>query len=257
MNVVVVLRMVPDLVEPLVITPEGDNLDWDETALVLNESDDHALEEAILLKERASAQVTVVSFDYGEIEPVLHMAAAKGADRLIKINWPHREPPNSLDIVEMLSGLVPKLAADLVLMGCQSHTEFLGMAAPQLAAALNWPYVGVVRGVQGEAAGGLWRVFKEYPGAVLAEMNLRLPAVIGILTASQPPRYVPVSRIRAAAQRAKFERAEGPASLKEPPARIHRVYPAPVTGHAEMLKGSPEEVASQLLDILISRGILK
>lgn len=257
MKVVVVIRMVPDLVEPLVITPEEDNLDWEETALVLNESDDHALEEAILLKERASAQVTVVGFDYGEIEPVLHMAAAKGADRLIKIGWPHREPPNSLDIVEVLAGLVPKLEADLVLMGCQSHTEFLGMAAPQLAAALNWPYVGVVRGVQAGSGDGVWRVFKEYPGAVLAEMHLRLPAVVGILTASQPPRYVPVSRIRAAAQTAKFEMAEGPAGLQEPPARIRRVYPAPVTGHAEMLRGSPEEVASRLVDILIARGVLK
>ncbi|MGB9688071.1 hypothetical protein, partial [Thermogutta sp.] len=98
MNVLVVVRLVPDLVEPLVVTPQEDNLDWEETALVLNESDDHALEEALLLKEKYQARVTVVAFDFGEIDQVLYMAAAKGVDRIIKISWPHREPPNSLEI---------------------------------------------------------------------------------------------------------------------------------------------------------------
>ncbi len=257
MNVLVTVRLVPDLVEPLVVSPQEDNLDWEETSLVLNESDDHALEEALLLKEKHRARITVTAFDFGEIDQVLYMAAAKGVDRIIKISWPHREPPNSLEIVETLARLVPALGIDLVLMGCQSPTEFLGMAAPQLAATLGWSYVGVVRGVEGSGRSEAWRAFKEYPGAILAETEVRLPAVVGILTASQPPRYVPVSRIRAAAQQVQFETIEGPDELKEPPAAIRRVYLTPVTAHATMLRGSEEEVARQLVEILLEKGILK
>ncbi len=238
MNVLVVVRLVPDLVEPLVVTPQEDNLDWEETALVLNESDDHALEEALLLKEKYQARVTVVAFDFGEIDQVLYMAAAKGVDRIIKISWPHREPPNSLEIAETLAQLVPTLKVELVVMGCQSPTEFLGMAAPQLAAALDWSYVGVVRGPEASEHPEAWKAYKEYPGAVLAEMEVQLPAVVGILTASQPPRYVPVSRIRAAAQQTRFEMVEGPRELKEPSAAIRRVYLTPATAHATMLRGS-------------------
>ncbi|MGQ9504080.1 MAG: electron transfer flavoprotein subunit beta/FixA family protein [Thermogutta sp.] len=257
MNVVSVVRLVPDLVESLVVTPEEDNLVWDETSFIFNESDDHALEEAILLKEKFQAHVTVVAFDYVEIDQVLYMAAAKGVDRIIKISWPHREPPNSLEVVETLREVVSNLNVDLILMGCQSHTEFLGMAAPQLAAALGWPYVGVVRGVQKADDLNLWKAFKEYPQAVLAEVEFSLPAVLGILTASQPPRYVPVSRIRSAAQNVKFEMAEGPKDLMEPPLPIRRVYLTPTTARAEMLQGSETDVARRLVDILITRGVLK
>jgi len=257
MNIVAVVRLVPDLVEQLVVNPEEDNLDWDQTALTLNESDDHALEEALLLKEKHHGQLTVVAFDCGEIDQVLYMAVAKGADRIIKIAWPHPEPPNSVEMVGALGRLVPTLQADLVVMGCQSQTEFLGMAAAQLAASLGWPYVGVVRGVQNQAGGGRWKVFKEYPGAVLAEMEVQLPAVMGILTASQPPRYVPVSRIRAASQTARFETIDGMAKPEESAVNIRRVYLTPDTSHAEMLKGTEEEVARRLVDLLVERGVLK
>ena len=70
--------------------------------------------------------------------------------------------------------------------------------APLLAGALGHPYVGVIRGVKAGAEAGTVVACKEFPGAVMARMLVRLPAVLGILGAEQPPRYVPVSRIRAA-----------------------------------------------------------
>ena len=39
----------------------------------------------------------------------------------------------------------------------------------------------------------------------MARMKVKLPAVLGILGAEQPPRYVPVSRIRAAMKSTQFE----------------------------------------------------
>ncbi|HPZ83576.1 MAG TPA: hypothetical protein PL064_09075, partial [Thermogutta sp.] len=75
MNILAVVRLVPDLVEPLVVTAEEDNLNWDQTAFTLNESDDHAVEEAILLKEKYGGHVSVVAFDFGDIDQVLYMLA--------------------------------------------------------------------------------------------------------------------------------------------------------------------------------------
>ncbi len=42
----------------------------------------------------------------------------------------------------------------------------------------------------------------------MAKMNVKLPALLGILSADEPPRYVPVSRIRAAMKTAKIEEQE-------------------------------------------------
>ena len=39
----------------------------------------------------------------------------------------------------------------------------------------------------------------------MARMSVKLPAVLGIVGAEQPPRYVPVSRIRAAMKSTQFE----------------------------------------------------
>jgi electron transfer flavoprotein beta subunit len=84
MNLVVPIKMVPDLVEELVIDASGARLDPDALRLRLNEFDDHAIEQAILLKEKGAGTVTVVAPDIEGVDDALFTAAAKGADRLIK-----------------------------------------------------------------------------------------------------------------------------------------------------------------------------
>ena len=46
MNIAVVVRQVPDLIEPLEIAASATELDLGAASFVLNESDDHALEQA-------------------------------------------------------------------------------------------------------------------------------------------------------------------------------------------------------------------
>ncbi len=43
MNIAVVVRQVPDLIEPLEIAESGTALDMDEVSFLVNETDDHAL----------------------------------------------------------------------------------------------------------------------------------------------------------------------------------------------------------------------
>ena len=79
MNSAVVLRRVPDLTAPLEVADCGTTLDWDGVRFMTNESDEHALEQAILMKERGGAAVTVVALDFGEVDGALYSGAAKGA----------------------------------------------------------------------------------------------------------------------------------------------------------------------------------
>ena len=93
MNIAVVVRQVPDLIEPLEIDPSGAALDLSSASFIVNESDDHALEQAILLKEAGGATVSVVALDFGDVDNTLYTAAAKGADRIVKISV-EGEPPS-------------------------------------------------------------------------------------------------------------------------------------------------------------------
>ena len=53
MKIAVPVKFVPDLVEELAIDPSGTALDTTWLRLIINEFDDHAVEQAILLKEHS------------------------------------------------------------------------------------------------------------------------------------------------------------------------------------------------------------
>jgi electron transfer flavoprotein beta subunit len=261
MKIAVVVRQVPDLIEPLEIDSCGAALDLGSASFIVNESDDHALEQAILMKEATGATVNVVALDFGEVDNTLYTAAAKGADRVFKVPLDGPPPPPRAAAVILAEALKP-LDADLVLVGVQAHDELDGGLSPFLAAALNLPYVGVIRGVKAGPEPGSVTVCKEFPGAVMARLKVKLPAVLGILGADQPPRYVPVSRIRAAMKSTQFAEvpvATSPGLDTGTPAlfTICRLYP-PISGsHAQMLTGSEAEIAARIAEILAEKGMLK
>jgi len=257
MKIAVVVRQVPDLIEPLELADSGNELDWEGVALVVNESDEHALEQAVLLKEKAGAEVTVVALDFGEIDNVLFTAAARGADRLIKIPLDEDRPPAEQATAAMLAEVVGGLSADLILIGCQAHDELQGNLAVRLAHTLGAPYVGVIRGVQKTDDPAVVRVFKEFPGAAMEQLTVRLPAVVGILAAEQPPRYVPVSRIRGAMKSTQLDEQEVDQPSTPAPLDVVRLSPPAAAQHAEMLQGDEDAVAGQLLEILQSKGFVK
>ena len=66
---------------------EGESLDLELLRLIASERDDHALEQALLLKERHEGTVTVLALDAPEVDDALYTALAKGADRAVKIRY--------------------------------------------------------------------------------------------------------------------------------------------------------------------------
>jgi electron transfer flavoprotein beta subunit len=257
MNIAVVVRQVPDLIEPLEISASGASLDLASAAFVVNESDDHALEQAILMKEASGGTVTVIGLDFGEIDNTLYAAAAKGADRIIKIPLDGEGPVLPQTAAAMYAEAIKPLGADLVLVGVQAHDELDGVLPPLLAEALGLPYVGVIRGVKPCPAGGAVVASKEFPGAVMARMNVKLPAVLGILGADQPPRYVPVSRIRGAMKTTQFDEQEAAVTPAESRVKVSKIYLPASGSRAEMLAGSEREIAQRIAEILAEKGLLK
>ena len=85
MKIVVPIKLVPDLVEELTIDDSNTALDMSWLRLIINEFDDHAIEQAILLKENSNGHVTVVAQDVEGVDDMLFTATAKGADQVIKL----------------------------------------------------------------------------------------------------------------------------------------------------------------------------
>src|SRR5512133_1025406 len=104
MKILVPVQFVPDLVEELVIDPGGSRLDPYSIRWKLNEFDDHAIEQAILLKEKIGGQVIVAAPGFEGAEDALFTAAAKGADRILKLDL---NPEEEIDSHGLAKAFLP------------------------------------------------------------------------------------------------------------------------------------------------------
>src|SRR3972149_2180644 len=235
MNIVVPVKLVPDLVEELTVDQNGTALDTTWLRLIISEFDDHAIEQAILLKERGAGPVVVIAPDLEGADDVLYTAAARGADRLIKLVGELRSGANNHALARALTPLAKALQPDLVLTGVQAHNDLDGALGPLLAGYLGMPYVGYVAGIV--LPDGNVVVRKEYPGGLIAEMQVALPAVFGVQVADQPPRYVAISRVRQAMQTASIEKQAVSELDTGGGPIVTRMFQPEVTNRASMAEG--------------------
>ena len=254
MNIVVTIKLVPDLVEELTIDDSGAALDADWLSLILNEFDDHAIEQAILLKEHNGGQVVIVAPDVEGVDDSLYAAAAKGADRLVKLIGAFDADINNHGLAQMLAAATSQLHPDLVLTGVQAHNDLDGRLGPFMAEILKMPYVGYVAGV--EVNGDKATVLKEYPGGLVAEMEVALPAVLGIQASTEPPRYVAFSKIRQAMKTTSIEEMDAIDVASTGAPTVTRMFQPDSGQKATMLDGDEDEMAVTLIETLQERGVL-
>jgi electron transfer flavoprotein beta subunit len=255
MHIVVLMKHVPDLVEELEIDEDTGRLDQTFLRLVPNEMDEHALEQAVLLKEQHGGSITVLTFESDEADETLYTAAAKGADRVLKISGDGAAENLSNRAAAMLiDRVLEDVPFDLFLTGTQAVDDLDASVGALLSARRDLPYVGYVTSVVPE--GPRVRLRKEYPGGLIADMLMDLPGVIGIQAAEKPPRYVVTSLVMDAMRSTSLEEiAPEPPELSPLPSNVRLRVPGP-TGRAEVLEGDVEQIAERLIALMRDRGIV-
>ena len=251
MNIVVAIKHIPSIADDLPVS--GTNVDFDSVDFVLNEFDEQSIEQAVLVKEAVGGTVTVVGVDLiEELDNVLHMALAKGADKAVKIPAADDPGADSHMQAKWLAEAIKGMSPDIVFAGVQASNDLDGQIGPMIAAYLDMPYVGGVSSV--EAADGKATVNKEFAGGAGAKYEVGLPAVIGVQAAVKPPRYAPISKVRQIAQTATIEEVD-PSGEASAGLSFKSMAPPVATGHAEMIEGSSKEVAAKIVELLKSKGL--
>jgi electron transfer flavoprotein beta subunit len=90
-------------------------------------------------------------------------------------------------------------------------------------------------------------------GGIDEVVELKLPAVLTIQTGINEPKYVSLAAILEAEDKEVKDLGMAEIGLspgKTPDTKMDGVFFPPVTKTAEMLKGSPEEVVTQLTEIM-------
>ncbi len=252
MNIIVPIKQVPDLVEELEIDASGKDLNREWLKYKVNEFDDHALEEALLQKEAHGGSVTAIALDGADIDKALYAAAAKGADRVIKVTGLGDTVSNHV-AARALANVIQGLDCDMIFTGVQSVEDRDGQVGVLLAHYLNMPHISVVTGVSVD--GSNVTVQKEFGGGLMAEFEATTPLVLGIQAASETPRYVPVARVRRAMRSTDLEEMAGDAAGAGAGSTVNRMFTPEHEGGAEMLSGSAEDVAGKLAEIIRGKGV--
>ena len=109
------------------------------------------------------------------------------------------------------------------------------------------------QGVDGDSA----IVRQEFSGGRSHELQVNMPAVIGVQSARQPPRYAPISRIKQAMQTGELTEVTVSLPATGERAVVRRMHRSETNGQAEMLTGNAGAVADQIVALLRARGLVK
>jgi electron transfer flavoprotein beta subunit len=260
MEILVCVKKVPDTADAeVVLKPDGRGIKEEDLAFGINEWDNYAVEEALRLREAHGGAVTVVTIGGSDSEDVLRRCLAMGADEAAMIDGLPFAGSDPYGIARGLRGFAAKKAYDLILTGVQAGDDGYAMVGPVLAGYLGCSHATLVTSVALED--GKVAVTRELEGGLEEMLALELPAVLTIQTGINEPRYVSIMGIRKV--RSKEIPVLGLADLGLAPGEVGEhanllvslgLCQPPAGKAAEMIKGTPAEVAEKILDILKERG---
>jgi electron transfer flavoprotein beta subunit len=180
MKILVAVKQVAALDEDFEIREDGRDINPDFLIRDLNEWDDFSLEEAVKIKEAATAEpveVVAVSVGSDEVDESLRKCLAKGADRAIRVWDAAIEGSDSIAIARVLAAVAKREAPQMLFAGVQSSDQSFASTGIAAAAFLSWPHAAVVTNLT-YSPGAKSAVFRrELEGGVLHEVEIQCPAV--------------------------------------------------------------------------------
>jgi len=195
-EIIVCIKRVPETADAdLIIDSAGRDIEKGGLVFDINEWDNYAVEEAILLKEKYGGSVTVISMGPEEANETLRRALAMGADQAIRLTDTAFEGSDGYAIARILSQAMKRLSYDLILTGVQTEDDNYGQVGPTLAEMLEIPHASVVIQLEG-IEGGRAKVHRELEGGLEEVLDLELPAILTIQSGINEPRYVSIMGIR-------------------------------------------------------------
>jgi electron transfer flavoprotein beta subunit len=249
MKIIVAIKQVPDRDAAVRISTSGKWIDELDLQFAMNESDAHALEEALQLKEKHGGEVVVLSAGPERVATTIREALAKGADRAIHIVCDDMTQRDTLSIAQMLAAAVKAESPDLVLAGSQSEDLGFGQTGVVLAELLGVPHSTLILHVEKTDFG--IEVKRELEEGWFQNVLLPLPAVVTIQSGGNKLRYATLMGIKRA--KTKELRQISAAELgvgSAPVLTLEKISLPQKQRSTQMIGGSPREAAAALVEKL-------
>ena len=196
MNIVVLVKQVPDTWSERKLSDADHTLDRESADAVLDEINERAVEEALLIKEAHGGEVTVASMGPDRATDAIRKALSMGADKAIHLSDEALHGSDSVSTAKALAKTIGTVeSVDLVLAGNEATDGRVGAVPAMLAELLGWPQLTFARTVSTD--GSSVSIERE-TDAGLVSLEANLPAVVSVTEKINEPRYPSFKGIMAA-----------------------------------------------------------
>jgi electron transfer flavoprotein beta subunit len=193
MNVVVLVKQVPDTESLIEINAEASDIKTDNLKWIMNPYDELAVEEGIRIREKqGGGKVTVLTSGPERATAAIRTALAMGADEGLLINDPAIEKLDPLATAKVLTAALKTLPFDLIIAGQRAVDDDGYLVPSAVAEYLGIPMLSMV--VRQEIVGGKIRCEQSLQdGTAVVEADL--PVLLTTQRGLNQPRYASLPNI--------------------------------------------------------------
>lgn len=181
MRVIVCCKAVPEGISKIVLGKTNGKVEYESYSMIMNESDESALEEALWMKKSLGAEITVITVGGLMSQEILYQALAKGADSVIRID----AGSAMVNIPEILAKAAEKVGYDLVLTGTESSDNMAAQTGILLAELLELPHAFAVNEIEIDQGRNLLKATTELGQGLHEICELPLPAVLCVQSSTR------------------------------------------------------------------------
>jgi len=257
MKILVCIKQVPDMESGFRLNAEGTWYDDRDLAYKMNEYDEYAVEQAVLLREQVgdSADLTVLSIGPDRVVEAIKKALAMGCDRGVHIQDPdvHRKDP--WQVASTIAAFAHGKNFDLIFTGMQSQDRGSAQVGVTVAELLDYACATTL--VNFVFADGRVTGKRELEGGVKGLVQMGLPALVTCQLGMNVPRYPTLPNIMKAKKKEITTIAVGDLLREEAVASTTRFYPPVKKGGGVVLEGDVADLAVKLIDILKEKNLVR
>jgi electron transfer flavoprotein beta subunit len=256
MKIIVCMKQVPDA-KDVRLDPVTNTLAREGVQSIMNPYDQHALEEAVRLKEAHSGEVVAITMGPPQAEEILRQAISCGADSGVLVSDRSFAGADTWATAYTLEHAIKQIGDfDLILCGKQAIDGDTAQVGPGLATRLGIPYLTCAQKIRESSAAGL--VVERMMDDGYDLVTLEYPALLSVVKDINEPR-VPSIKGKMKAKKAEIVRLSAADIQADPtciglpgsPTKVVSVFPPPARGERSVLQGTLDEQIDQLVDKLI------
>ncbi|HEY2983599.1 MAG TPA: electron transfer flavoprotein subunit beta/FixA family protein [Jatrophihabitantaceae bacterium] len=195
MNIVVLVKQVPDTAAERRLDPADNTLDRASGDAVINEVDEYAIEEGLLLKEAHGGEVTILTVGPERATESIRKALSMGADKAVHVSDPAIHGSDAIQTAKVIAKALGTLEWDLVIAGSEATDTRVSVVPALVAEALGVTQLSQARKV---TVDGPSVTIERLSDTGYDIVQGATPAVISVVEKINEPRYPSFKGIMAA-----------------------------------------------------------